>query len=93
MIRRRQRYLRTDGGTGPEIGPAFPGDRLTTGRVSARASPYAVALVDLDEQPGLRLPGRMVAADDVQIGMRVQARIEDLRGGDFRVVVFAPAVT
>ena len=46
----------------------------------------------LDEQPGLRLPGRMVdiKPDDVEIGMRVQARIEDLPGGDFRVVVFAP---
>ena len=57
--------------------------------------PYAVALVDLDEQPGLRLPGRMVDIDpdDVQIWMRVQARIEDLRGGDFRVVVFAPALS
>lgn len=34
--------------------------------------PYAVALVDIDEQPGVRLPGRVVDIDpdDVTIGMR-----------------------
>jgi uncharacterized OB-fold protein len=54
--------------------------------------PYTVALVDLDEQPGLRLPGRVVDIDpdDVQIGMRVQARIDPLDGGEFHVVVWRP---
>jgi len=55
--------------------------------------PYAVALVDLDEQRGLRLPGRVVGieVDDVAVGMRVQARIQKLDGGDFSVAVFEPA--
>jgi len=55
--------------------------------------PYAVALVELDEQADLRLPGRLVDVDPdaVEIGMRVQARIEHLPGGDHRVPVWAPA--
>lgn len=54
--------------------------------------PYAVALVDLAEQPGLRLPGRIVDIDpdDVAIGMRVRARIDALAGGDFHLPVFVP---
>jgi uncharacterized OB-fold protein len=54
--------------------------------------PYAVALVDLDEQAGLRLPGRVVGIDSdrVEIGMRVRARIEDLPGGAFQIAVFEP---
>ena len=49
--------------------------------------PYAVALVELDEQPGLRLTGRVVDidVDDVRIGMRVAARIDELPGGDVSV--------
>ena len=56
-------------------------------------APYAVALDELDEQPGLRLPGRVIdiAPGDVCIGLRVRARIEHLPGGDFFVPVFAPA--
>ena len=52
--------------------------------------PYAVALVDIDEQPGVRLPGRVVDIDpdDVTIGMRVSARIVDLPGGNYRIPVF-----
>ncbi|SRR6266508_6598675 len=55
--------------------------------------PYAVALVELDEQPGLRLPGRVVDVDAgaVTIGMRVRARIDHLPGGDYRVPVWVPA--
>lgn len=55
--------------------------------------PYAVALVELDEQLGLRLPGRVVDIDpdDVAIGMRVRARIDQLPGGDYRVPVWTPA--
>jgi uncharacterized OB-fold protein len=64
--------------------PAIPGyrDKL----------PYTVALVDLDEQPGLRLPGRIVGADptDVKVGQRVVAEIADLPGGDYKVAVFRP---
>ena len=54
--------------------------------------PYVVAIVELDEQPGFRIPGRIVDVDpdDVQIGMRVQARIVPLSGGDFRVPVWFP---
>lgn len=54
--------------------------------------PYSVALVDLDEQESLRLPGRVVGIepDDVAIGMRVRARIEPLPGGGHHVVVFEP---
>lgn len=55
--------------------------------------PYAVALVDLDDQPGLRLPARLVDIDpaDIAIGMSVQVKIVPLAGGDYRVPVFAPA--
>jgi uncharacterized OB-fold protein len=64
--------------------PAIPGyrDKL----------PYAVALVELDEQPGLRLPARLVDVDPgkVRIGQRVRAQIERHPGGDFHVAVFRP---
>jgi uncharacterized protein len=55
--------------------------------------PYAVAIVELDEQPGLRLTGRVDGGDvdDVHIGMRVAARLDPLPGGDFRVPVFIPS--
>ena len=55
--------------------------------------PYVVAIIGLDEQEGLRLPGRIVdaAVDEVHVGMRVRARLEKLRGGDFVVPVFVPA--
>lgn len=52
--------------------------------------PYVVALVELDEQAGLRLPGRIVGADpdSVKVAARVRAEIVPLRGGDYRVPVF-----
>ena len=55
--------------------------------------PYVVALVELDEQPGLRLPGRLVGIDidKVEIGQRVRSEIEGLPGGDFSVALFRPA--
>ncbi|WP_236794680.1 Zn-ribbon domain-containing OB-fold protein [Amycolatopsis sp. GM8] len=58
-------------------------------------TPYVVALVDLDEQTGLRLPGRVVgiAPEEVSCGMRVEARFTELAGGDFRVPVFSPAAS
>ncbi len=52
--------------------------------------PYTVAIVELDEQEGLRLPGRIVniAPEDVHCGMRVKVSFEELPGGDFKVPVF-----
>ncbi len=54
--------------------------------------PYVVALVELDEQAGLRLPTRIVGIepDSVQVGMRVAAELVPLPGGDFTVPVFRP---
>jgi uncharacterized OB-fold protein len=52
-----------------------------------------IGLVELAEQPGLRLPARLVDvdADQVRIGMPVKARLVPLPGGAFVVPVFAPA--
>lgn len=52
--------------------------------------PYVVAIVDLEEQAGLRLPGRLLDADpaEVKLGLSVRAEIVDLPGGDFRVAAF-----
>jgi len=57
------------------------------------ALPYVVALVELDEQRGLRLPTRLVGIepDEVRVGMRVQVELVDLPGGDYSVPVFRPA--
>jgi uncharacterized protein len=54
--------------------------------------PYVVGLVELDEQPGLRLPARLVEVEpeEVRVGMRVRARLEPLAGGDFSVATFVP---
>lgn len=54
--------------------------------------PYVVALVELDEQPGLRLPARLVDIDPeaVTVGLRVAARLLPHPGGDFTVVAFSP---
>ncbi len=64
--------------------PAIPGYRDQL--------PYTVALVELDEQPGLRLPGRIIGLepDQVQVGLRVATEVVSLPGGDFKVAVFAP---
>ena len=55
--------------------------------------PYVVAIVELDEQRGLRLPGRVVGVDPdaVTVGMRVYAQISTLPGGEFSVAVFRQA--
>jgi uncharacterized OB-fold protein len=57
------------------------------------ALPYVVALVELDEQLGLRLPSRLVGVepDDVTVGMRVAVEFTALPGGDYTVPVFRPA--
>jgi uncharacterized protein len=54
--------------------------------------PYVVAVVELDEQTGLRLPGRLegVEPGEVRVGMRVRAELVPLAGGDFTVPVFRP---
>ena len=46
--------------------------------VPAPDHPYAIAIVELDEQPGLRLTTNVVlcAAEDVHIGMRVRVVFE-----------------
>ena len=51
-----------------------------------------MALVDLDEQPHLRLPGRVVGVDpdDIEIGMRVSVELRPLPGGDAVVPVWSP---
>jgi uncharacterized protein len=56
------------------------------------AVPYVVALVELDEQPGLRLASRIVDVEpeQVAVGMRVVADVVPLPGGDFHVPVFRP---
>lgn len=55
--------------------------------------PHVVALVELDEQCGLRLPTRLVETqpEDVHIGMRVRIELRPLPGGSFVVPLFRPA--
>jgi uncharacterized OB-fold protein len=62
--------------------PAVPG--------FAEELPYVVALVELDEQPGLRLSARLVGVDPgaVAIDQRVRAEIVDHPGGPHRIPVF-----
>ena len=52
--------------------------------------PYVIALVELNEQEGLRLPANVVncAVEDVRIGMRVRVAFEDF--GEIFVPVFEP---
>ena len=54
------------------------------------AVPYIVGMVELDEQPGLRLVGRLLDVDpqDVEVGARVRAELVDLPPGDFVVIAF-----
>lgn len=54
--------------------------------------PYIPALVELDEQAGLRLPTRLVDVEpsDVSVGLRVRVAFEPLPGGDYMVPVFRP---
>ena len=64
--------------------PAVPGYRDQV--------PYPVGLVELEEQLGLRLPGRLVgfASQPPEIGCALQAELEPLPGGDYHVAVFRP---
>jgi len=54
--------------------------------------PYVVGVVQLDEQPRLRLPGRIVgiAPEEVVCDLRVRAELVPLPGGAFTVPVFRP---
>lgn len=54
--------------------------------------PYRVALVELDDQPGLRLAGGFdsSAATEPRIGDRVAIELVDLPGGPYRVPRFRP---
>lgn len=54
------------------------------------AVPYVVALVDLDEQPDLRLVGQLldVRPDDMECGIIVRSEIVVLPPGDFSVIGF-----
>ena len=53
--------------------------------------PYVVAIVELDEQPGLRVVTRLVDVDPdtVRIGLRVAVRFEAIE--DVWLPLFAPA--
>ncbi len=55
--------------------------------------PYLVALIELDEQPGLRLVGQVPVSkrDEIRIGQRVSVDLVELPGGPYRVPSFAVA--
>lgn len=57
-----------------------------------RELPYSAALVEIDEQPGVRLPARLAggAGAHVQIGDRVTLELAELAGSDYRVPVARP---
>ena len=53
---------------------------------------HMIGLVELVEQPGLRVAASLVdlPAGAVKIGMRMHGRIVDLPGGAFKILVFGP---
>jgi uncharacterized OB-fold protein len=55
--------------------------------------PYVVAIVELEEQPGLRLTTNIVGCpiENVTIGMSVRVRFEDVGEGVF-LPLFEPAL-
>jgi len=57
--------------------------------VPGRIPPYVVGLIELVEQPGLRISA-VIDADpaDVRIGQRVELRLVDLGESGYRVPVF-----
>jgi len=59
--------------------------------VPAPDHPYCIAIVELEEQPGLRLMTNVVncPAEDVRIGMAVKVLFEEY--GDVFIPVFEPA--
>jgi uncharacterized OB-fold protein len=53
--------------------------------------PYVLALVELDDQPGLKVTGKVdCPIEDAAIGMQVTARIEEIGDSGFFAPVFAP---
>jgi uncharacterized OB-fold protein len=62
---------------------------VTVVRTRPPAEPYNVVLVDLDEGPRMMSRVEGLAAEDVVIGMRVQARIE--QQDELFYIVFDPA--
>jgi uncharacterized OB-fold protein len=63
--------------------PAFP--------AQADDLPYVIALVDLDEDPTVRVAARLDAPpEDVSIGLRVASALVPLPGGPHTVPVFRP---
>ncbi|MCV7231637.1 OB-fold domain-containing protein [Mycobacterium branderi] len=60
--------------------------------VPGRMPPYVIGIVELAEQPGLRISA-VIAADPaaVRIGQPVTMRIVDLGEGGYRVPEFVPA--
>jgi uncharacterized OB-fold protein len=54
---------------------------------------HVIGLVELDDQPGLRLTTQLpdLTAETARIGMRLRADIVELPGSDQRVPVFRPA--
>jgi len=62
--------------------------------VPGHEAPYVIGLVELDEQPGLRLTARVDADPaDVTIGARVQARLVEIGDSGFRAPEFELAGT
>jgi uncharacterized OB-fold protein len=62
---------------------------VTVVRTRPPAEPYNVVLVDLDEGPRMMSRVEGIAAEAVEIGMRVRARIE--QENDLYFIVFDPA--
>jgi uncharacterized OB-fold protein len=53
--------------------------------------PYVLGMIELDDQPGLRVTGRVTGdVEAATIGMRVRARIEQIAGSDFFAPVYDP---
>lgn len=60
--------------------------------VPGRKPPFVVALVDIAEEPGVRLSAFIEAEpDEVHIGQRVRARIVDLGDSGYRIPIFVPS--
>lgn len=59
--------------------------------VTGLKPPYVVALVELDEQPGLRLLSNLinVAEPEIRLGLRLQATFEQIPSGQW-LVYFEP---
>lgn len=56
--------------------------------------PYVVGLIELDDQPGLRLPALLpdLGPEDVEIGAEMAVDFVPLAGGSYVLPVFRPAV-